>query len=76
MANFIVAISFLTIFTVTEAFVRANPRYIEGRIVGGEATTIDQIPYQVSLSNRGFSHFCGGSIISEEWILTAAHCAE
>uniref|UniRef100_A0AAN0LJ72 Trypsin-like protein n=1 Tax=Nesodiprion zhejiangensis nucleopolyhedrovirus TaxID=3135970 RepID=A0AAN0LJ72_9BACU len=44
-----------------------------GRIVGGNPTSIDDVPYQVSL--QVFStHICGGSIISEKWIVTAAHC--
>ncbi|XP_046419491.1 trypsin-3-like [Neodiprion fabricii] len=44
-----------------------------GRIVGGEDVSIEEVPYQVSLQVLG-SHICGGSIISDTWILTAAHC--
>ncbi|XP_018573075.1 trypsin-3-like [Anoplophora glabripennis] len=44
-----------------------------GRIVGGTPANISNYPYQVSiLHNR--SHSCGGSIISNTYILTAAHC--
>lgn len=74
--KFLILVLTLCFFNHSEAAVRPNPRYLGSRIVGGEATTIDKIPYQVSLSSNGISHFCGGSIISKEWILTAAHCAE
>ncbi|XP_043481596.1 trypsin-1-like [Leptopilina heterotoma] len=56
-------------------FVGINPFTPNGRIVGGNPTTIEEVPYQVSLQAYGFS-FCGGSIISENWILTAGHCTK
>ncbi|XP_013139065.1 PREDICTED: plasminogen-like [Papilio polytes] len=43
------------------------------RIVGGEDIDIRLAPYQVSLLRRG-RHTCGGAIISNDLIVTAAHC--
>lgn len=51
-----------------------HSRKVDDRIVGGFPTTIEKNPWQVSLQHYG-RHICGGSIISEKWILTAAHCA-
>ncbi|XP_017889230.1 trypsin-1-like [Ceratina calcarata] len=48
---------------------------MDGRIVGGEQTTIYTAPYQVSLQRYG-NHYCGGSIIGNKWVLTAGHCAK
>nr|BAB08216.1 embryonic serine protease-1 [Xenopus laevis] len=45
------------------------------RIVGGTDTRQGAWPWQVSLEFNG-SHICGGSIISDQWILTATHCIE
>ncbi|EDW10698.1 trypsin theta [Drosophila mojavensis] len=48
----------------------------EGRIVGGEDTTIEAHPYQASLQKKSGSHFCGGSIIGPNLVVTAAHCLQ
>ncbi|KAH8331832.1 hypothetical protein KR074_005675, partial [Drosophila pseudoananassae] len=49
---------------------------IVGRITNGENAVPDQFPYQVGLSFSSFlgSLWCGGSIISNNFLLTAAHC--
>lgn len=45
-----------------------------GKIVGGVDAEIEDYPWQVAILTSGNQQFCGGSIIHERWILTAAHC--
>lgn len=52
-----------------------------GRIVGGQEADPGEWPWQVALVNGNATdlyngQFCGGSIITREWALTAAHCVE
>uniref|UniRef100_A0A2K6UUP7 trypsin n=1 Tax=Saimiri boliviensis boliviensis TaxID=39432 RepID=A0A2K6UUP7_SAIBB len=44
----------------------------DDKIVGGYTCQKNSVPYQVSL-NAGY-HFCGGSLISNQWVVSAAHC--
>ncbi|KAL2761627.1 serine protease 55 isoform 2 precursor, partial [Daubentonia madagascariensis] len=43
------------------------------RIIGGLEAEVGEFPWQVSIQARN-EHFCGGAILDQWWILTAAHC--
>jgi len=47
----------------------------ESRIVNGQETKPHEYPFFAALVRKGSSHvFCGGSLISDIWVLSASHC--
>ncbi|KAH7304750.1 trypsin-like cysteine/serine peptidase domain-containing protein [Stachybotrys elegans] len=47
---------------------------LETSIVGGVAASVGDFPFIVSLSRSG-SHFCGGSLLNANTVITAGHCS-
>lgn len=45
---------------------------LDEKVVGGYECPRHSVAYQASL-NAGY-HFCGGSLISSQWVVSAAHC--
>ena len=46
-----------------------------GRIVRGKEAKRGDYPWQALLQKNG-CQFCGGTLISPQWVLSAAHCVE
>ncbi|XP_058124996.1 collagenase-like [Anopheles coustani] len=71
------AITVVALLVASLALVRAGVPGV--RVVNGETATLGQFPYQarltVNLANDKRA-LCGGSLLSDEWVLTAAHCVQ
>lgn len=73
---------YLALVTV---FIEANEtnetNETHAKIVGGRKIQIKEVPYQVSIRKRneheyqfGKGHICGGAVISQRMVCSAAHC--
>ena len=70
----------LTVLTCSTAFAGTTIKSVSNsdtiRIVGGDESKPHLRTYQVSVQDTTGYHFCGGSIIGDDLVLTAAHCME
>eukprot|EP00794_Sanderia_malayensis_P002476 gene2476-2851_t len=46
---------------------------VQGRVIGGVEAEAHSWPWSVALLRFG-GYFCGGTLIDEQWVLSAAHC--
>lgn len=70
------------VYVMDKSFVQESESndLISSQIVGGETADIADFPFYARLLitdfESSFGHTCGGTILSDEYILTAAHCVD
>ena len=53
---------------------RFRPSDKQNRITEGLPAIPGSFPYQATIIKRGAGPYCGGTVISGFWVITAAHC--
>lgn len=70
-----ISIAFTYFLILNSSFV--SPKRLRKRIIGGYDASIGQFPYIASIRTyNSMRNFCGGTIVSERHIVSAAHCVE
>ncbi|XP_004479479.2 prostasin isoform X2 [Dasypus novemcinctus] len=67
------AVAFLLLFGLFRSGMASCGMASQARITGGDSTAQGHWPWQVSITYNAI-HVCGGSLVSEDWVLSAAHC--
>lgn len=67
----LIALTALILINVTPA--KAKPSI---NIVGGVEAVQNDFPFIASLHSSSGRHFCGGTLIRSNWIMTAGHCVD
>ncbi|KAJ6647221.1 Chymotrypsin-2 [Pseudolycoriella hygida] len=62
------------ISTATATPIVASRSGVDGRLLGGVAVNLGQVSHMASLRSLTDVHFCGGSIVSNRYVLTSATC--
>ncbi|NWS51100.1 FAXD protein, partial [Chunga burmeisteri] len=62
--------------SATPQFISSASEHDDSRITGGTLCHRGHCPWQVLIRNSKDVGFCGGSLISSRWVVTAAHCLD
>lgn len=76
MFRHVLVISLATLLTVTAMTGHADAQGCQDprKVVGGVAADIKDHPWQAAIAPDGKNFACGGALIQDRWVLTAAHC--
>lgn len=76
MFSILLKMKLIIAFFILLLFAFSNSGKMQSRILNGVPGTSAQFPYYVFLEfqRKGQISGCGASLISDEWIITAAHC--
>jgi trypsin len=61
--------------TLAAALQSTDDIFGAARIIGGEPAAAGEFPYIISLSSQ-FGFICGGVLLNENTVVTAAHCTD
>jgi len=68
-------VGFFYVFLCVCLILGCGNRPFSSRVINGQDASAHSWPWQISLRVNG-RHICGGSLIREDWVLTAAHCVD